>query len=422
MGKRIRIVSTKEVVQPAESTNQGENISSEASDPSPDKSLLQGSKKRARGPTKKKEIWNLASDEQILVTFNELCQPIGDEGNELTNFLGTLVRMPQHIGINYPEWRKVPKEKKEDLWSIIKEKFSFESDQSEDRIKGWIMMDMSSKWKSWKYELKKSSYDPSKTIDEIVESQTDDRVEASKFRKLVASWFTEKKTDEKEQGCKSVTRRNADIKARSTDKETTNSSNWENDDMSKVKGPERRGAFRCTGKFLFRKNKTLHDPQVPLLKAQVKFLRQGFMMFDAAVQEQVPNLNMSSFMNYMNMESKSKKRLKILKKRIKITLAKRHIVVMCLDYYLLPFNFEEASYKEHNTNAWKGALMTTLRSYKTLYIMWSQESFNNGSTYRGPRKTGEGTEARHDHWNRLTGTNESGSASGSASSPLVCSF
>ena len=79
-----------------------------------------GSKKRARGPTKKKEIWNLASDEQILVTFNKLCQPIGDEGNELTNFLGTLVRMPQHIGIHYPEWRKVPKEKKEDLWSIVK--------------------------------------------------------------------------------------------------------------------------------------------------------------------------------------------------------------------------------------------------------------------------------------------------------------
>ena len=94
----------------------------------------------------------------------------------------------------------------------------------------------------------------------------------------------------------------ADIKARSTDKETINSSDWENDDLSKVKGPERRGSFRCTGKFLVRKNKTLHDPQVPLLKAQVKFLQQGFMMFAADVQEQVPNLNMSSFMSYMNME------------------------------------------------------------------------------------------------------------------------
>lgn len=72
--------------------------------------------------------------------------------------------------------------------------------------------------------------------------------------------------------------------------------------MSKVKGPERRGSVRCTGKFLVRKDKRLHDPQVPLLKAQVKFLRQGFMMLAAAVQEQVPNLNLAPVMNYMNME------------------------------------------------------------------------------------------------------------------------
>ncbi|GJX50276.1 hypothetical protein Tco_0277121 [Tanacetum coccineum] len=102
-----------------------------------------GAKKRVRSPTKKKKIWNLASDEKVLVTFNKLCQPIGDEGNELTNFLGTLVRMPQHIGIHYPEWRKVPKEKKDDVWSIIKEKFSFQSDHSEKDIKEWIMSDMS---------------------------------------------------------------------------------------------------------------------------------------------------------------------------------------------------------------------------------------------------------------------------------------
>ncbi|GKF32168.1 hypothetical protein Tco_0101966, partial [Tanacetum coccineum] len=62
----------------------------------------------------------------------------------------------------------------------------------------------------------------------------------------------------------------ADIKAigdfSSTDQETTNNSDWTNDDLSNVKGPERRGS--------------------------VKYLRQGFMMFDAAVQEQVPNLNL----------------------------------------------------------------------------------------------------------------------------------
>ncbi|GKB91983.1 zinc finger, CCHC-type containing protein, partial [Tanacetum coccineum] len=76
----------------------------------------------------------------------------------------------------------------EKLVSVLsREKFSFESDHSEDNIKAWIMNDMSSKWKCWKYELKKSSYDPTMKIDEIVASQTDDRVETGQFRTLVES-------------------------------------------------------------------------------------------------------------------------------------------------------------------------------------------------------------------------------------------
>nr|GFD40002.1 hypothetical protein [Tanacetum cinerariifolium] len=82
-------------------------------------------KKKVRGPTKKKAIWNSKSHEKVVVTFNELAQPIGDEANELTKFLGTLVRMSQHIGIQYEEWMKVLDVKKEDLWSIVKKKFIF---------------------------------------------------------------------------------------------------------------------------------------------------------------------------------------------------------------------------------------------------------------------------------------------------------
>nr|GEW14826.1 hypothetical protein [Tanacetum cinerariifolium] len=55
------------------------------------------------------------------------------------------------------------------------------------------MRDISHKWKSWKCELKKSSYDPSLTIDEIIASQTDKRVDTSQFKNLVTSWFTEDK-------------------------------------------------------------------------------------------------------------------------------------------------------------------------------------------------------------------------------------
>nr|GEX11902.1 transposase, Ptta/En/Spm [Tanacetum cinerariifolium] len=258
MGKRICIVSAKEVVQLAESTNHDQNISSdasdEASDPSIDKSIPQGGKKRVRSPTKKKEIWNLASDEKVLVTFNELCQPIGDEGNELTNFLGTLVRMPQHIRIHYPEWKKVPKEKKDDLWSIVKTKKNKGVSPSQGGM----------------YCITRTQKDGS--IVNVVAAQV-------------------------------VANLKAIGDSSSTDQETTNNSDWINDDLSKVKGPERRGSVRCTGKFLVINDNRSHDPQVPLLKAQVKYLRQGFMMFAAAVQEQVPNLNLSSVMNFMNMEA-----------------------------------------------------------------------------------------------------------------------
>ena len=63
------------------------------------------------------------------------------------------------------------------------------------------MKDMSSKWKTWKYELKKSSYDPSLTVDEIVALQTDDRVDIDQFRTLVATWFTEKKQVHEHDDC-----------------------------------------------------------------------------------------------------------------------------------------------------------------------------------------------------------------------------
>ncbi|GJX91530.1 ribonuclease H-like domain-containing protein [Tanacetum coccineum] len=186
----------------------------------------------------------------VLFNVDSITQFREDEGNELTNFLRTLVRMPQHIGIHYPEWRKVHKEKRIDLWSIVR---SFRKN-----IKELIMSDMSTKWKCWKYELKKSSYDPTMTINEIVASQTDDRVETGQFRMLVESWFTKEKQVESERkkinrlkliephvtGTKSLHGK-GDIKAigdsSSTDQEITNNSDWTNDDLSKVKGTERRG-------------------------------------------------------------------------------------------------------------------------------------------------------------------------------------
>lgn len=62
----------------------------------------------------------MSGDTKIVVTFNKFGKPVGEEGNELTQFLGTLVRMADHVGIQYDDWRKVPIQKKEDMYSIVK--------------------------------------------------------------------------------------------------------------------------------------------------------------------------------------------------------------------------------------------------------------------------------------------------------------
>ncbi|GJZ62006.1 hypothetical protein Tco_0618143 [Tanacetum coccineum] len=114
----------------------------------------------------------------------------GGDKTELTTLIGTLAKMSQHIDISVTNWRKVSQDKKDDLWSIVKEKFEFAPVETEE-IRSWVMSDIGKKWKTWKYELKKRQFDSSLTVDEIVAAQTDTRVEKKDFKNLVTHWFCE---------------------------------------------------------------------------------------------------------------------------------------------------------------------------------------------------------------------------------------
>ncbi|KAF5814585.1 hypothetical protein HanXRQr2_Chr03g0112751 [Helianthus annuus] len=83
-------------------------------------SEIQGAPKRVRGYTTKAEIWKMDSTKRIAVTFNKSGKPVGAEANELAQFLGTLARMADHVSIEYSDWRKVPIQKKEDMYSLVK--------------------------------------------------------------------------------------------------------------------------------------------------------------------------------------------------------------------------------------------------------------------------------------------------------------
>ncbi|GKB20686.1 hypothetical protein Tco_0854609, partial [Tanacetum coccineum] len=146
--------------------------------------------KRVRGHTRKQAIWDFEPRERFTITFDECGQPVGKEAKELTSFLGTVAKMSQHIDIGITDWRKISKDKKDDLWSIVKEKFEFALVETEE-IRLWAMSDIGRKWKTWKYVLKKRLSNSSLTVDEIVATQTDTRVEKEDFKKLITHWFCE---------------------------------------------------------------------------------------------------------------------------------------------------------------------------------------------------------------------------------------
>ncbi|GKE87602.1 hypothetical protein Tco_1565077 [Tanacetum coccineum] len=72
---------------------------------------------------------------------------------------------------------------------------------------------------------------------------------------------------------------------------------WIDDDLAKVKGPERGGNVRCVGKFPAAKKKRVQDPQVPVLKAEVKGIREDLIRLVAAVKEHIHGLNLSTIIS-----------------------------------------------------------------------------------------------------------------------------
>ncbi|GJZ09219.1 hypothetical protein Tco_0543502 [Tanacetum coccineum] len=139
------------------------------------------------------------------------------------------------------------------------------------------MTDMSTKWKTWKHEIKKSSYDSSLTVDEIVALQTDDRVDLDPKERWCSAitWgmycLTRTYKDGRIVNAKAakVVEAIKTMGESSTAQETRTDGSpyWIDDDLAKIKGPERGGNVRCVGKFPAAKKRRVQDPQVPVLKA-----------------------------------------------------------------------------------------------------------------------------------------------------------
>ncbi|MCL7045135.1 hypothetical protein MKW94_012372 [Papaver nudicaule] len=85
-----------------------------------------------RGPTRMKALGLTVDNNEMkkegkqILSFNSKDQPIGDPSVALASVLGFLVR--RNITIKHLDWRDVPRETKDNIWAIVKQRFNIVDD------------------------------------------------------------------------------------------------------------------------------------------------------------------------------------------------------------------------------------------------------------------------------------------------------
>lgn len=75
--------------------------------------------KRARGPTKMLDVWEMEHGDLIIVNLDKYGRPIGEEGTTLTRFIGSVARRYQYAPIDYKSWKVMPNDYKEEMLKLI---------------------------------------------------------------------------------------------------------------------------------------------------------------------------------------------------------------------------------------------------------------------------------------------------------------
>ncbi|GLT96815.1 hypothetical protein SLE2022_144130 [Rubroshorea leprosula] len=273
--------------------------------------------RKPRGPTLMSRIWELDKGAKVNVMFDAKCHPIGKEGCTLTRFIGTIARKSDVAPINYKDWRDMPQIYKDDMWKIIESKFLIEESRKE-QIKSWIMTDVNEKWKSYKNELKSAGFDLLLTVDEMYEKINDPRVDKEQFEVLVEYWRSEKGEKISKQnkenrlkleephclGTKTFARFvNEKEQLKNYMSESTSSANaleestsWQDDVFSKVKGSDKKGRVRCLGKVPTSKKSipsTSANGNVEERLSEVENMLSGLMQL---VKARFPNENITDIL------------------------------------------------------------------------------------------------------------------------------
>ncbi|GJZ15841.1 hypothetical protein Tco_0551518 [Tanacetum coccineum] len=202
--------------------------------------------KKVRGPTQKNELWNM-NNNKIVVKFNKYGKPVGVEGSELTQFLGSVIRIAGNVRLHCEDWRKVDKEKKEDMYSIVKEKFVFHPAET-SAIKKWVLSSMGKKLNTWRNLVKSQNYHPALSVEEI---KARDHLCEQKGESPLKNGEPHISYWEQNHLLRLAEKRHPyKLLKMTTNTQGIQEDDWTNDEFSKVKGPDKSGYVRCVGKML----------------------------------------------------------------------------------------------------------------------------------------------------------------------------
>ncbi|AQK66667.1 hypothetical protein ZEAMMB73_Zm00001d014624 [Zea mays] len=157
---------------------------------------------KRRGKTKLLQVWNIPRGHRIVVNYNELDQPIGEEAGITGKFLGMVARNGNLCSLSYKDWRLLIGKKerlsneqknKEDILKQVKRRFLYPA-----RMEKWVLKTIGERWRQHKSNLKSIYYDAHNGL-EANYNNVPHGVIADQWIALVNHWVTTKaKNDLKE--------------------------------------------------------------------------------------------------------------------------------------------------------------------------------------------------------------------------------
>ncbi|KAK2422034.1 hypothetical protein QL285_032599 [Trifolium repens] len=184
--------------------------------------------KRLRGPTRMQDVWDMDADDIIIVNLDKKGRPTGQEGSNLTRFIGSVVRRKEYASIGYISWKDMPDNDKSEMLKLIESKYEFVPPIN-DTTREMLKSEINESLPKLIDEKKKNSNGRSPTRKEIyIETRTrkDGSIVNENARRVIEKL---NKYDNETGTSQSVEEIQSDMP-------------WKDDIYSKVKGTEKRDA------------------------------------------------------------------------------------------------------------------------------------------------------------------------------------